>query len=67
VSSRARFLAKGRTGDYRMTFDLGAVTAINRWLVWQVTASDRFLTDPLPGRQRNDVLLATGFRISFAR
>jgi putative salt-induced outer membrane protein YdiY len=55
------------TGEYRVNFDLGAVTTIKKWLGWQVTASDRFLSNPLFGRQRNDLLLSTGLRLSFAR
>jgi hypothetical protein len=55
------------TGEYRMTFDLGAVTALSKWLGWQVTASDRFLSNPLFGRQRNDLLLSTGLRVTFAK
>ena len=55
------------TGEYRMNFDLGAVTVLRRWLSWNVTASDRFLSNPVFGRQRNDILLTTGFRVSFAR
>jgi putative salt-induced outer membrane protein len=56
-----------QTGDYRIDFDIGAVTTLKKWLGWQVTASDRFLSDPVAGRKRNDVLLTTGFRVSFAR
>jgi putative salt-induced outer membrane protein YdiY len=55
------------TGEYRINFDLGSAMALNKWLSWQVTASDRFLSNPVVGRQRNDVLLTTGFRVSFAR
>jgi Protein of unknown function, DUF481 len=54
------------TGDYRANFDLGGLTSINRWLAWHVTASDRYLSNPVLGRQRNDLILSTGFRISFA-
>ena len=54
-------------GDYRANFDLTAVTTLKKWLGWQVTASDRFMTNPVFGRQRNDLLLSTGFRVSFAR
>ena len=54
-------------GEYRMAFDLAAVTAINKWLGWQVSVSDRFLTNPVLGRQRNDLLLSTGLRLTFAR
>ena len=55
------------TGAYRINFDLGAVTSLKKWLSWQVTASDRFLSNPVAGRQKNDLLLSTGLRISFAR
>ena len=55
------------TGQYRMNFDISGVTAIKKWLGWHLTFSDRFVSDPLPGRLRNDVLLSTGLRVSFAR
>ncbi len=54
-------------GRYRMNFDLGSSTVLRKWLSWQVAASDRFLSDPVPGRQRNDIVLTTGFRVNFAR
>jgi hypothetical protein len=52
------------TGAYRVNFDLNTVTALRKWLGWQVTASDRFLSNPVFGRQRNDLLLSTGFRFT---
>jgi len=55
------------TGQYRMNFDITGVTAIKKWLGWHLTFSDRFVSDPLPGRLRNDVMLSTGLRVSFAR
>jgi putative salt-induced outer membrane protein YdiY len=54
-------------GTYRMNFDLGTSTVLKKWLGWHVTASDRFLSNPVLGRQRNDLLLSTGFRLTFAR
>jgi hypothetical protein len=56
-----------RTGEYRLNFDLSTVTALKKWLGWHVTASDRFLSNPVFGRQRNDVLISTGLRVTFAR
>jgi hypothetical protein len=55
------------TGEYRMNFDLAAVTVVKKWLAWHVSASDRFVSNPVFGRQRNDLLLSTGFRVSFAK
>jgi len=53
------------TGDYRANFDLGINTRLKRWLSWQITASDRYLTNPAPGKKTNDLLLSSGFRITF--
>ncbi|MGE0883381.1 MAG: DUF481 domain-containing protein [Blastocatellales bacterium] len=55
------------TGEYRMNFDTSLVTNLNRWLSWQVTFSDRYLSNPVPGAKSNDVLLTTGIRLSFAK
>ena len=55
------------TGSYRLNFDVGANTVLKKWLGWHVTASDRFISNPVQGRQRNDLLISTGFRLSLAR
>jgi len=55
------------TGQYRVNFDLGGVTTLKKWLGWQVTASDHFLSNPVFGRQRNDLILSSGFRVSFGK
>jgi hypothetical protein len=55
------------TGSYRVNFDIGSSTVLKRWLGWHVTASDRFLSNPVQGRQRNDLLISTGFRLTFAK
>jgi putative salt-induced outer membrane protein YdiY len=68
LTQSARFFANlTNTGEYRMNFDFGTNTVLKSWLGWHVTASDRFVSNPLPGRQRNDLLLSTGLRLSFAR
>jgi putative salt-induced outer membrane protein YdiY len=53
-------------GEYRINFDLGAEISLNKWLSWQTTISDRYLSNPVIGRLKNDLLLTTGFRIRFA-
>jgi len=53
------------TGTYRLNFDLGSSTVLRKWLAWHVTASDRFLSDPVAGHLRNDFLLTTGLRLTF--
>lgn len=54
-------------GNYRMNFDATTTTALWKWLGWQFTVSDRLLSDPVPGRKKNDLLLTTGLRLTFAR
>ena len=53
------------TGEYRLQFDSSLVTDVFKWMAWNITVSDRFLSNPAPGRQRNDVLLTTGVRVIF--
>src|SRR5580658_611994 len=55
------------TGNYRVNFDFSAVTAIKKWFGWQFTVSDRFLSNPLPGRKDNDIIISTGLRLTFAK
>jgi putative salt-induced outer membrane protein YdiY len=54
------------TGQYRMNFDLGANTSLLKWLTWNLSFSDRYLSDPVPGRKTNDILYTTGIGITFA-
>lgn len=65
--SARMFINLSDTGSYRFNADLGTNTVLKRWLSWHVTASNRFISNPVPGRQRNDFLIATGLRISFAK
>jgi putative salt-induced outer membrane protein len=55
------------TGQYRMNFDISAVAAIKKWMSFHLSASDRYLSDPLPGFKDNDILFTTGLRFIFAK
>jgi hypothetical protein len=55
------------TGEYRVTFDANAVTKLNTWLGWQITFSDRNISDPPFGLKGNDLLLSTGLRLTFGK
>jgi len=46
---------------------VGTSTILKKWLSWQLTVSDRYLSNPLPDRKRNDILFTTGIRVSFSR
>jgi hypothetical protein len=54
-------------GEFRVAFDLTAVTALSRWLSWQLTLSDRYVSNPIPGIKKNDLLFTTGIRLTFGR
>ena len=55
------------SGQYRFQFDATAATKLKTWLSWQVTFSDRYLSNPLPGLKGNDELLSTGLRLTFGK
>jgi len=55
------------TGSYRFQFDGTAATKLKAWLSWQITYSDRYLSNPLPGLKKNDALLSTGLRLTFGK
>ena len=55
------------TGEYRFSLDAASVTKINKWLGWQTTLTDRYVTNPpILGTKSNDVILSTGINVSFA-
>jgi putative salt-induced outer membrane protein YdiY len=60
-------LSDGDSGEYRSTFSLGTVTKINKWLGWQNAFGDIYVSNPPAGKKRNDLLLTTGFNVSFTR
>jgi putative salt-induced outer membrane protein YdiY len=55
------------TGEYRVNFDVGVATKLRRWISWNVALSDRFLSNPVPGRKTNDWLYTTGLGITFGK
>lgn len=67
VQSYRMFNDLTNTGMYRVNFDLGVSTKIFKWLTWNVSLSDRYLSDPAPFRKKNDFLYTTGLGITFAR
>ena len=52
-------------GDYRVNFDATATTKMKNWLGWQVTFSDRYISNPPLNLKGNDLLLSTGLRLTF--
>lgn len=67
VQSFRMFNNLSDTGTYRVNFDIGTGTKLSKWLTWNVSFSDRYLSRPAPGRKTNDLLYTTGIGITFAR
>ena len=55
------------TGQYRATLDATLATKLIGHLSWQATVSDHYISDPVPGKKKNDLLLSTGFRWRFGK
>jgi putative salt-induced outer membrane protein YdiY len=54
-------------GEYRINFDATATTKVKTWLGWQLTFSDRYISNPPLNLKGNDLLLSTGLRLTFGR
>jgi YD repeat-containing protein len=50
---------------YRYTFNTVLSTAISRWLGWQFSLNDNYISNPPTGIKGNDLLLSTGLRLTF--
>lgn len=57
-----------KTGEYRLNFDAGMSTALSKYLSWNLAYSNRYLSNPpLATLKKNDTLLSTGIRFTFAK
>ena len=55
------------SGQYRTTFDTTMTTKINNWLNWQASFNDRYVSNPIAGIKKNDLLLTTGVRLTYGK
>lgn len=53
------------TGEYRTTFNFGTVTKISKWLGWQNSFGDIYVSNPPVGKKKNDIIFTTGLNVSF--
>jgi putative salt-induced outer membrane protein len=75
MNSRTSFFEKAvlypnfsESGEFRLNLDAGVSTALSKYLSWNLTYSSRYLSNPpLPGIKKNDTLLSTGIRFTFAK
>jgi Protein of unknown function, DUF481 len=54
-------------GQYRVNVDSSVVVKLNSWLGWQSNVTDTYISDPLLGSRKNDVLVTTGIRFVFGK
>jgi hypothetical protein len=54
-----------QTGQYWGTFNFGTVTKLNKWLGWQNSFGDIYVSNPPVGTKKNDLILSTGLNFSF--
>lgn len=54
-------------GEYRIAFDTSLAQALSKLLSWQLSLSNRYLSNPIFGTKSNDLILSTGIRLTFAR
>jgi putative salt-induced outer membrane protein len=52
-----------RGGEYRINFDTSVVADVTKRIGWQLTVSDRYLSNPPGAFKKNDLLLTTGLRV----
>jgi hypothetical protein len=55
------------TGNYRYAFNSNINTKLKNWLGWQVTFNDNYISNPPTGLKGNDLLFATGLRLTFGK
>jgi putative salt-induced outer membrane protein YdiY len=67
VQSYRMFNNMSNTGELRQNADISLTTALTKWLTWNVALSDRYLSNPLPGRKKNDFLYTMGLGIVIKR
>jgi hypothetical protein len=67
INQSLRYYVAPSSGEYRLAFNAGASTTIHKWLSWQLSVADNYLSAPVFGRKSNDILLTTGLRATFAR
>ena len=67
LQQHLRLYPNASNGAFRMNFDTTFAAALAKWLSLQVSFIDRYLSNPVPGRKTNDMLISAGVRFSFAQ
>jgi len=54
-------------GEFRQNLDVGISAVLTKWMTWNAAVSDRYLSNPVPGRKKNDFLYTMGLGITVRR
>ena len=52
-------------GVYRQNFDTAVTVTLMKWLTWNASLSDGFVSNPVGAFKKNDFLYSTGFGVMF--
>ncbi|HZD30753.1 MAG TPA: DUF481 domain-containing protein, partial [Candidatus Angelobacter sp.] len=54
-----------QTSNYRVNFSFGIATKLNGWLTANANFLDQYVSEPIPGNDKNNVLFTTGIGVTF--
>ncbi len=55
------------TGVFRQNVDMGITSTLGKWMTLNIAVSDRYLSNPVFGRKKNDFLYTLGIGFTLAR
>jgi len=67
VQSSRIFNSLSDSGEFRANFDLSTDTKLRKWLDWNLTFSNHYLSNPVDARRANDILYTTGIGVTFGK
>jgi putative salt-induced outer membrane protein YdiY len=54
-----------QTSNYRVNFNFGIATKLNHWLTANANFNDQYISEPVPGNDKNNVIFTTGLGFTF--
>ncbi len=54
-----------QTSNYRVNFNFGIATKLNHWLTANANFNDQYVSEPVPGNDKNNVIFTTGLGFTF--
>ena len=54
-----------QTSNYRVNFNFGIATKLNGWLTANANFNDQYVSQPVPGNKKNNIIFTTGLGFTF--